>query len=146
MRFTILALAVALAACQPRPADDARPAAPPAAAQEPPVATVSDFSQPMTARGNEPFWAVRIEGTTLTLLRPDHPDAAYKAPGATILPGVASWEAKAADGRVLKLRLFVSPCSDGMSDHAYPMTAEVEADGETLRGCAAKTAELPKGG
>ena len=119
-----------------------------AAARSPAPAAIrtTDFSQPMTARGNEPFWAVRIEGTRLTLLRPDKPETVSEAAGARISPGVGSWDAKAADGRVMKVTLYVSPCSDGMSDLAYPMTAEVEADGETLRGCAAKTAELPRGG
>jgi len=143
MRFTILPIALLFVACQPTPAEEAASASRPAAA---PPGQLSDFSQPMTARGNEPFWAVRIEGTRFTLLRPDTPPVVYEAPGARISPGVAAWEAKSADGRPLKLTLYVSPCSDGMSDFSYPMTSEVEVDGETLRGCAAKTAELPKGG
>jgi uncharacterized membrane protein len=144
MRFTMAPVLLLLAACQPRGTEEtaATPPAPAPAA----AARVSDFSQPITARGNEPFWAVRIDGTRLVLLRPEAPDAVYVAPGARISPGVASWEAKAADGKLLKVTLYVSPCSDGMSDASYPMTAEVEAAGETLRGCAAKTAELPRGG
>lgn len=136
--FTIVTVAMLLAACQPQAAEErTAPAAP-----TPPQVRTTDFSQPMTARGNEPFWAVRMEGTRLTLLRPDRPESVYEAAGARIAPGVGAWEAKAADGRVLKVTLYVSPCSDGMSDLAYPMTAEVQADDETLRGCAAKTADL----
>jgi uncharacterized membrane protein len=37
-------------------------------------------------------------------------------------------------------------CSDGMSDLKYPMSAEVVLVNETLKGCAARTAELPKEG
>ena len=140
--FTILAAGAVLGGCQPKPPE--KPPAPPAAARAAP--TVSDFSQPMTARGNEPFWALRIEGTRFTLSRPDQPDVVYEAPGARISPGTAAWTAKAADGRTLKVTLYVSPCSDGMSDLAYPMTSEVElaTDGEVLRGCAAKTADLKR--
>ena len=33
-----------------------------------------------------------------------------------------------------------------MSDRKYPMTAEVVLLNETLKGCAVKTSEMPKGG
>jgi uncharacterized membrane protein len=142
--FTMLSAALALAGCQPKAAEDA----PQAPATTPPTVRTSDFSQPMTARGNEPFWALKIEGGQFTLARPDRPDAVYEAPGARIAPGTAEWTAKGPGGRTLKVTLYMSPCSDGMSDLEYPMTAEVElaTDGEVLRGCAAKTAELPRAG
>lgn len=151
MRHALISAALLLAACQPQ-SPDGEAAPPPADAPAPAEALspaqpgVSDFSQPMTARGTEPFWAVRIDGTAFTLLRPDAPELAFTAPGATIIPGRAEWQAKAADGQTLKVTLYVSECSDGMSDLRYPMTAEVEFAGETLRGCAAKTAELPREG
>jgi len=148
MRHLLPLAALVLCACQPQ-APDGAPAAQPAdapAAALPPAPAVSDFSQPMTARGTEPFWAVRIDGVKFTLLRPDHPDAVFEAPGATITPGRAEWQARGADGAMMKVTLLVSDCSDGMSDLKYPMTAEVELGGETLRGCAAKTAELPREG
>ena len=89
---------------------------------------------------------MRIDGTRLTLLRPDAPDAVFEAPGARIEPGKAMWEARRADGATMRVTLYVSECSDGMSDMRYPMAAEVEVAGESLRGCAAKTAELkPEG-
>lgn len=149
MRHALIAAAALLAACQPQ-TPDGEPAPPPAdappATRAAPPSNVSDFSQPMTARGTEPFWAVRIEGTRFTLLRPGQPEKVFEAPGAQIRPGHAAWEAKAADGEVMKVALFVSECSDGMSDLRYPMTAEVALTTETLRGCAAKTAELPREG
>ena len=138
-----------LCACTPQdpngaPAEAPADAPPPSslAAAEP---TVSDFSQPMTARGNEPFWAVTVEGTTLTLKRPGVADVAFQAPGMAAQPGQAVWQAKGPKGEPLTLKLFVADCSDGMSDTHYTLTAEVELVNETLRGCAAKTAELPKG-
>ena len=134
-------LLLLLAACQPKPAEEK--AAPAALA---PAARVSDFSQPMTARGNEPFWAVTIEGVTLTLKRPDRPDLVATAPGAAIEPGQATWVAKSADGQQLTVTLRLSECSDGMSDLKYPMAAEVALLNETLHGCAAKTADLPRAG
>jgi uncharacterized membrane protein len=145
---TVLAAMTSLAlltACQPQDPTGAPAEAPADAPPPAPEPSVSDFSQPMTARGNEPFWAVTLEGSTLTLKRPGVADTAFEAPGAAIQPGQAVWQAKGPKGEPLTLKLFVSQCSDGMSDATYPMTAEVELAAEKLQGCAAKTAELPKG-
>jgi uncharacterized membrane protein len=140
---------VVLASCQPQGPDGA-PAPPPAAAPKPaPSAAPAgmDISQPITARGTEPFWALVVAGgTRLTLKRPDHADVMFQAPGAAIEAGRAVWVARAADGQQLTLTLYASDCSDGMSDARYPMAAEVVMLNESLSGCAAKTAELPRGG
>ena len=137
-----LAAALLVAACQPQDPTGA-PAEPPAdaPAELAPAADAGDFSQPITARGNEPFWAITVDGSTLTLKRPDAADVTFEA----AQPGGPEWTAKAADGRTLTLKVAAGECSDGMSDARYPMTAEAALAGETLKGCAAKTAELPKG-
>jgi uncharacterized membrane protein len=139
MRRSILLAALLLTACGPKPAP------PPPAAVAPKLAA-SDFSQDMTARGNEPFWALKMKGTTFTLVRPGETDVVFEAPGATIVPGMAKWTATSADGQTLGVTLYVSDCSDGMSDLKYPMSAELTLVRQTLSGCAAKTAELPKEG
>ncbi len=141
--LSIIAL-LALGACKP-PVQTPAPAPPTPGPVAAPV-QVSDFSKDITALGTEPFWNLAIKGTGFTLTRPDHPDLGFAAPGATIRPGQASWTATAADGAALEVKLFVSPCSDGMSDRSYPMTAEVAVGGETLRGCAFPTARPPAGG
>lgn len=129
-----------LAACSPREAGDA-PSQPTAQAAAP--ARVTDFSQDIEARGTEPFWALKIHGGALTLTRPDQPELTAQAPGAKIVPGRAAWTAQAADGRTLTATLYVSDCSDGMSDVRYPMAAEVKLGSETFNGCAAKAADMP---
>jgi uncharacterized membrane protein len=127
---------LSLAACSPKPE---------APAAAPPKAAVSDFSQPMDARGTEPFWSLSIRGTTLTLTRPDQPPLVATAPGAVIQPNQAAWTGKLPDGRELKVSLYGSNCSDGMSSHAYPFVAEVDLpDQSPLSGCADKTASMPK--
>lgn len=135
--FLPVAAALGLVGCEgkPDPAEAVRPG---------PAARVSDWSRPMTARGTEPFWAVKLEGTRLTLMQPSTPDTVFEAPGAVIKPGRASWTGKAADGRTLTLTLYESPCSDGMSDLAYPLAAEAALPGMQLYGCAMKTEQLPK--
>ena len=137
MRRPILLAVLAVTACSPKPE-----APPPAPA---PKAVVGDFSKPLDARGTEPFWALSIRGTTLTLTRPGQPAMAATAPGAVIKPGEASWTGKTADGRDLKVSFYASTCSDGMSGHTYPYTAEVDVPDESpLSGCADKTAAMPK--
>jgi uncharacterized membrane protein len=149
MRNLVWVLALVLAACG---RETQAPADPPAAPQAPaattpkPSGVVSDFSRPMIARGTEPFWAVDIEGTRFTLSEPSQPDVVFEAPGARISPGRAAWTATAASGQTMTVALYVSECSDGMSDLRYPMTAEVETGGRTLRGCAAKASEAPREG
>ena len=133
--FPVVAL-LALAAC------GREPSPPPAA---PAKAADSDFSKPMEARGTEPFWALSIRGTTLTLTRPDKPLLTVIVPGAVIRPNEASWTGKTADGQALKVTLYASACSDGMSDHAYGFAAEVDVPGERpLIGCADKATAMPK--
>jgi uncharacterized membrane protein len=142
MRRTIVVLMLLLAGC-----DRWKPARPEVEAptQAQTTATqASDFSKPILARGNEPFWSLKIDGTAFTLSRPGQADVLFTAPGAMIVPNKANWTAKAADGRTLVVTLFVSDCSDGMSDMAYPMTAEVTLGSDTFRGCAAKASEMPK--
>lgn len=145
--------ALLAAACQPQD-PDGQAAQPPADAsaatvQATPVATSGgmDISQPLSARGTEPFWAIEITGgTTFKLSRPDQPDLVAEAAGAAMSPGGATWVAKGAKGEQMTVTLRMGECSDGMSDLKYPMTAEVVLVNETLKGCAAKTAELPREG
>jgi uncharacterized membrane protein len=89
---------------------------------------------------------VTIDGGRLTLTRPDQPAVTGKAALTMLAEGWARWDATMADGRKLSLALVTIECSDGMSDHRYPIGAEVRFEGEILKGCAAKTDELPKGG
>ncbi len=136
----VLAL-LGLSACQPQAPDGAPAPAPadaPAAAISPtPTAgTTTDFSGDIDARGTEPFWGLKLRGTQFTLSQLGQPDVVATAPGATIRPGQGAWTATTADGRTLQVTLFLSPCSDGMSDNAYPMTAEVRLGDVSLNGCA----------
>ena len=148
MRFVLVPFAVlALAGCQPQ--DRAGKAATPAAEApaSPAAASAMDISQPVTARGTEPFWALTItDGAKFRLQRPDHPDLTAEAPGAAMSPHGATWVAKGAKGEQLTVTLRPGECSDGMSDLKYPMSAEVVLLHESLYGCAAKTAELPREG
>lgn len=92
---------------------------------------------PLRAVGTEPFWAAQIEGRCVTYSHPDDQQ------------GTRVWTRYAArsDGRsrwtgALEGRPFVlttrpqAGCSDGMSDHRYPIAVELIVGGEHRRGCA----------
>lgn len=140
MRAILPIALLALCACKPPPPPSPPPAPPPPGPVAAPV-RISDFSQDITAVGAEPFWNLTIKGMTLVLAGPVQKDQIFTAPGATIRPGQAAWTAKGADGKTLEATIFMSDCSDGMSDRRYPMTAEVVVGDQTLHGCAfSKTA------
>ncbi|MCA0356864.1 MAG: hypothetical protein LCH78_08305 [Proteobacteria bacterium] len=138
MRHALLiAAALTLAACgAPMGASEETP--PPADA---PVTAGPDYSGDFDAVGTEPFWSVKVRAESLTLSRPDQADVATANPGVRADGEQGVWDATA-DERRLVLRLTPGDCSDGMSDRRYGYAAEVWIDGETLRGCAAKTAAL----
>jgi uncharacterized membrane protein len=162
--FALVApVALVLAACQPQasggaaspptkaPAAQGPATSAPAAASGPtfgpgPAETVMDLSKPLMARGTEPFWAVRMNGTTLTLMRPGEPEKVFTSGGAQMTPGKATVAATAGDGQTLTLTLYDAACNDGMSDVRYPMSAEVATPGLSLNGCAAKVSDLPREG
>jgi uncharacterized membrane protein len=45
-------------------------------------------------------------------------------------------------GQAFTVTLRATECSDGMSDRVYPLEAEVQYKGETLKGCANSEAGL----
>lgn len=135
--FALIAAAIALAACQPQ-TDDGSPAVPPADA--PPPALPAVFTGDIDARGTEPFWSLTIRGNQLTLSRPDQPNLIVGNSKGGALEG----QAAVFGYEPLTVRLTETKCSDGMSDLTYPLTAEVTVQGQTLKGCAAKTAEAPR--
>lgn len=132
-----LALALLATACGEAPMGQAEgPAAPPADA---PASTPPgpDFSGDFDLVGTEPFWGGRIRTDGLTLSRAGQPDVAA-ANGGVAVKGLAGvW----GTGHLV-FRLQPEPCSDGMSDRRYGYRAEATINGEVLRGCAARPAEL----
>lgn len=158
-RFAPLLLtAAALAACSQEPTNDiaAAPGQPTADAvpdavvdrdaTPPPVTTGTpqplehDYRAPMRLTGTEPFWGVDITADKLVLQRPDHPTLTAMNAGPTLNGEVAMWNT-----RDFTVRLSPGDCSDGMSSNRYPYQATVTVQGEVLKGCAAPTAEWPKG-
>jgi uncharacterized membrane protein len=136
MRRLILLAALALGACGKSDSDidpGRRPTQPDVAA---------NFSQPIDARGAQPPWGLKIRGLQMTLDRPNQPDVVATAPGAVITAHTASWTAQLPDGRAMKINVYASVCSDGVSEAKYPFAAEVVLpDAAPLNGCAGPPAK-----
>jgi len=132
-----LCLIFGLAACGEPPMGQAEgPAAPPAdaPASAPPG---PDFSGEFNLVGTEPFWGGKIRPDGLVLSRAGQPDVTAANPGVQVSGDVGVW----GTGHLV-FRLEPEPCSDGMSDRRYGYRAEATINGEVLKGCAARPAEL----
>ncbi|WP_122468506.1 hypothetical protein [Brevundimonas lutea] len=137
----ILALpALALSACSDsseatRDVEMGAPEAP--APTAPPVLNDVALDQPLAVLGTEPFWSVRIRPDGIEYDGVDRPLRRGANPGPMVQGTTAVWATATEDGQTLVVTLAATPCSDGMSDRAYPLTAQVEVGAETLNGCAA---------
>lgn len=151
MRKTFLAALplLVLAACQPQAPDGSPASAPadaPAAADAASVTLEpTPYDPPLSARGTEPFWALEVSEETLTLTRPDAEPLSMANPGMRMQGEKATWDALSAGAR-LYIVAEVKTCSDGMSDLSYPLTIEVQTGDLKLKGCGAKTTEMPREG
>lgn len=154
MRKTFLAALplLVMAACQPQAPDGSPASAPadaPANAVSADAASVAleptPYDPPLSARGTEPFWALEVSEQTLTLTRPDAEPLSMANPGMRMEGEKATWDALSAGAR-LYIVAEVKTCSDGMSDLSYPLTVEVRTGDVALKGCGARTAEMPREG
>ncbi len=84
------------------------------------------------ARGNEPFWIVRVTGEEAVWITPEDQDGVTFPGGAwqATDPGRFVYEA-----RGLILTLEEEPCFDTMAGSRFPYTAEVEKEGTRYVGC-----------
>ncbi|MFC0677313.1 COG3650 family protein [Lysobacter korlensis] len=109
----------------------------------PPVAGASDDGraaklappQRLLARGTEPFWLVEVERERLLWKTPEQPEGRWLSAERHV--GARSARYSGHDGATaFALEITAAPCSDGMSDLAYPFTAVWFYGAATQRGCA----------
>lgn len=141
-----LAAALALAGCQREPATEPPATEPPTdapaaagPAEVPPATTPAPGAEsakasPWFARGNEPFWLIRVEGDTLH----------WETPGSEPVVWTGLTRSERADGfdlhavresRHLSVSATASVCRDSMAGMPYPHTVVITLDGERLSGC-----------
>jgi uncharacterized membrane protein len=137
----VLAAATALlAACGK--SQDSIPASPPPPADAP---VAADFSRPLNALGDEPFWALKIRPDGLTFSAGGAKDVVAPNGGPKAASDQAVWSAVDSAGRPLTATLKAAVCQDPTTGLSYPFTATVETGGRTLHGCAAYADGMPKG-
>lgn len=91
--------------------------------------------QRFQAIGTEPFWSARVSEGSLVYSTPDNPEGARvatmrRASGDGIVVSATI------DGKPLELEVTRQPCSDGMSDTAYPFAVVRRLGPDIQRGCA----------
>lgn len=91
--------------------------------------------QRFSAIGTEPFWAANVDGARLTYSTPE--DSNGKTFPVSRTANATSEElAGLLDGQRFTLIVTAGPCSDGMSDTAYPFSVVRRIGDDTQRGCA----------
>lgn len=95
------------------------------------------LDQPLRLTGTEPFWGVDITRDAMVYGGVDRPTQRAANPGPVVQGTTAVWASATESGQPLVVTLAATPCSDGMSNRTYPLTARVELGAETLNGCAA---------
>lgn len=93
------------------------------------------------ARGQEPFWSIRLDSAQLVLTRPGERVQSMPATMHAGDAGAYRWSSAAGEG----WEVTVTPgyCADGMADAATGWRATLIAQGETLQGCAYRGANPP---
>jgi uncharacterized membrane protein len=93
------------------------------------------------ARGNEPFWAVSLDGPVARIRTPDLPDGIAWHDGRWKRDSTgAGWIFKArrdgAEGLWLTLEITEARCTDTMSGAESPFRAVLTYDDKRVEGCA----------
>ncbi len=140
MRKAGLLLLVSAAACSGPAANPQSPATPSATASsdaaEPARSALPETSpKRLQALGTEPFWSVEDRGG---IVRYSTPDYVNWTPIAIVRQDEGERKTFTGMYRGLPFVLIVAPgpCSDGMSDTVYAMTAALTVRGEQRHGCA----------
>ena len=100
------------------------------------------YPDTLVARGNEPFWAIRVDGPDAVVRTPDLPDGVSWTNGKWITSQESPkrWVYQArqrnAEGPELTLEVSEEPCTDSMSGAAFPRKAVLTFDRKRMEGCA----------
>ena len=90
----------------------------------------------VSARGNEPFWAVEVTQTGMLWKQPDDPkEIALGDLQAEDAEGTVGYRASDA-GHQLELQIEAQACRDSMSGEYFAFAARAVLDGREFKGCA----------
>ncbi|SFN34584.1 MULTISPECIES: hypothetical protein [unclassified Pseudomonas] len=88
------------------------------------------------ARGNEPFWAIKTNGSTLIWLTPENPQGKPLRADQAVSADKVEYTGKDAD-KAFALLIVQAPCVDTMSGEAFNFTAVWTYAQQSHHGCAA---------
>lgn len=100
--------------------------------------------EPLTAAGTEPFWGVTLTGRAVVWSDPETENRTGRVGKPKLSRGKAVWKGEVSGLGAFTLTLTRGPCSDGMSDFTYPLTATIKTADMTLNGCAATVAAFER--
>jgi uncharacterized membrane protein len=100
--------------------------------------------EPVSAVGTEPFWGVTITGRTLDWSDPEAENRAGTVGRPKLTAGKIVWRGQVDGVGPVVITLTRGPCSDGMSDFTYPLTARIKAPAYVFNGCAATVAAFER--
>lgn len=90
----------------------------------------------VSARGNEPFWAVEVGAAQMVWRQPDPPgEIALGAPQTQDAEGAVHYHASA-NGHQVELLIDAQQCRDSMSGEFFAYAAKAVLDGKEFTGCA----------
>jgi len=102
----------------------------------PATAGIDPVFKRMRAHGNEPFWAIEVDGDALVYKTPELMGGhAYRASTLRTVDGGVEFAGQDA-GKAFALVVTAASCSDGMSDRTFDYTAVWTLDGQRMQGCA----------
>jgi len=96
----------------------------------------------VSARGNEPFWGIEVDGELATVRTPEELGGVKYANGVWRTSGPHRWsfsarrEGTGPERDEIALELLETPCADTMSDERFPLRAFFTRNGRRMEGCA----------
>lgn len=94
------------------------------------------FSPIIHALGTEPFWSLDINVREGRFKTPENPAGTALQLNWEVTPHQVVYVGHDAQRVALRLQLQHRPCSDGMSDRRYAMTAQLHYGSKQYQGCA----------
>ncbi|MFC6340277.1 hypothetical protein GIR22_01525 [Pseudomonas sp. CCM 7891] len=132
----VVFLTLALTACsQSKPADNAV-IAQPSKASSGEGAEPGEAARQFVARGNEPFWTIRANGSALTWITPENSQGKQLKAERVVSSDKVKYTGKDAD-KAFTLLIVRSPCTDTMSGETFNFTSVWTHGKQSHTGCAA---------
>jgi uncharacterized membrane protein len=100
--------------------------------------------EPISAVGTEPFWGITIDGRTVDWSDPEIENRTGWVNKPKLTRGKAVWKGRTDGVGAFTITITRGPCSDGMSDFTYPLTARVKTATYTFNGCASTVAAFER--